>query len=173
MGAEMKQTARGRYEARFDDDDWSTMEDGGRFTMFFFGRQEDGLMVTPYWMPPGLRAPMHYHRTHYMTIVLQGCIRVGTKWYWPGDMRLQEHGSVYGPEEAGPEGCYMLNIFADRRGAQPSLLGELAPPDTSGSSSEGNTNAHIVLERVWNPERFERGTAQDTTLFVQESEPAP
>ena len=85
-------------------------------------------------------------------VSILGCPR--GKWYGPGDIRLQEKGSVYGPEEASPEGCFMLNIFADRRGLYPTLLDE---PDQEYPAVE----PHIMLSRVWNAlaEQAERGAA--------------
>jgi hypothetical protein len=78
-----------------------------------------------------------------MSIILRGSLRVGKKWYRTGDIRLQEKGSVYGPEEAGPEGCFMLNIFADRRGFFPTLLDQ---PEQENPPVE----PHIMLSKVWN-----------------------
>lgn len=119
--------ARGRFETFLDDPRWLTYEDGSRSIGIFFGDEEDGPAVFGYQVPSTYRFPAHYHKTHYMTVILTGSIRVGRKWYRPGDIRAQERGSVYGPEEAGPAGCTMLNIFSDRRGFYPSLGGSEQP----------------------------------------------
>jgi hypothetical protein len=136
--------ARGRYETFLDDPRWKTLEDGSRTLSIFFGENADGLAVYGYQVPATYQFPAHYHRTHYMSIIVAGSLRVGRKWYRVGDIRVQEEGSVYGPEEAGPAGCTMINIFADRRGSHPSLLGQdsaeypLSVPD-------------ILLKTVWDP----------------------
>jgi hypothetical protein len=141
--AVMERTARGRYETCLDDPEFTVTEDGTRFAGFFLGDDEDGPAVFPMEVTADYRFPVHYHKTHYMSIILRGSLRVGKKWYGPGDIRLQEKGSVYGPEEAGPEGCYMLNIFADRRGIYPTLLGESAQDFPA-------VEPHILLSKVWN-----------------------
>ncbi|MBS9376451.1 cupin domain-containing protein [Rhodococcus sp. B50] len=139
----MERTARGRYETILDDPDFAVMDDGTRFAAFFLGDGETDPAVFPMEVGPNFRSPVHYHKTHYMSIILRGSLRVGKKWYGPGDIRLQEKGSVYGPEEAGPEGCFMLNIFADRRGFHPTVLGE---PEQDLPPVE----PHVLLSQVWN-----------------------
>jgi len=137
--------ARGRFESHLDDPRWQTFPDGSRSIAIFFGESEDGLAVFGYQVPSTYRFAAHYHKTHYMSVILAGSLRVGRTWYRSGDMRMQEKGSVYGPEEAGPAGCTMLNIFADRRGFYPSLIGEQQPdfprvvPD-------------VLLSNVWEPD---------------------
>jgi hypothetical protein len=139
----MDRTGRGRYETSLDDPEFTVSEDGTRFAGFFLGDGEDSPAVFPMEVTPNYRFPVHYHKTHYMSIILRGSLRVGTKWYGPGDIRLQEKGSVYGPEEAGPDGCYMLNIFADRRGFYPTLLDADAPEFSP-------VTPHVVLRHAWN-----------------------
>ena len=124
------------------------MDDGTRFAGFFLGDGEDEPAVFPMEVTANYRFPVHYHKTHYMSIILRGSLRVGKKWYRPGDIRLQEKGSVYGPEEAGPEGCYMLNIFADRRGYFPTLLGEINAGNTTGLSHLLNFFTDFVQQGV-------------------------
>jgi len=46
-------------------------------------------------------------------------------------------------DEAGPDGCFMLNIFADRRGFFPTLLDQPAQENPA-------VEPHIMLSRVWN-----------------------
>ena len=94
-------------------------------------------------MRPDYAFPWHYHRSHYVSVIVRGSIRVGTHWYHPGDIRLQERGSVYGPEEACPDGCSMINVFADRRGFHPSLL------DADGRQELG-LDPHITIRQSWN-----------------------
>jgi hypothetical protein len=139
----MERTGRGRYETSLDDPEFTVMDDGTRFAGFFLGDGEDEPAVFPMEVTANYRFPVHYHKTHYMSIILRGSLRVGKKWYRPGDIRLQEKGSVYGPEEAGPEGCFMLNIFADRRGYFPTLLDQPAQEYPA-------VEPHIMLSKVWN-----------------------
>ena len=139
----MERTGRGRYETHLDDPDFARMEDGTRFAAFFLGDDAADPAVFPMEVTPDYQFPVHYHKTHYMSLILRGSLRVGKKWYGPGDIRLQEKGSVYGPEEAGPEGCFTLNIFADRRGFYPTLLGE---PEQENPPVE----PHVQLSKVWN-----------------------
>ena len=140
----MERTARGRYETSLDDPDFPVDPMGNRFAALYLGDEADGPAVFPLEVGPDYKFPIHYHRTHYMSIILRGSLRVGKRWYKPGDIRMQEYGSVYGPEEAGPEGCYMLNVFADRRGCFPSLLGEETPEPI-------DLPAFIQLSKTWTP----------------------
>jgi hypothetical protein len=134
--------ARGRYETFIDDPRWRAKEDGSRTLSIYFGDEEDGLAVFGLEVPPTYKFPAHYHKSHYLTIILRGSMRVGRTWYNPGDIRIQEKGAVYGPEEAGPDGCLLLNIFSDRRGAYPSLLGAAIDYPTIVPD--------ITLRHVWN-----------------------
>lgn len=139
----MERTARGRYETTLDDPEFATLEDGTRFAAFFLGDGDSDPAVFPMEVTADYQFPVHYHKSHYMSIILRGSLQVGKRWYGPGDIRLQEKGSVYGPEKAGPDGCFMLNIFADRRGYIPTVLGEpeLEPVDIE---------PHVLLHKVWN-----------------------
>jgi hypothetical protein len=139
----MERTGRGRYETNLDDPDFTLTEDGTRFAGFFLGDAEDSPAVFPLEVTANYRFPVHYHETHYMSIILRGSLRVGKRWYKPGDIRLQEKGSVYGPEEAGPDGCFMLNIFADHRGLYPVVPGESA-------QERRPVTPHVVLRQAWN-----------------------
>ena len=140
----MRRVARGRFETSLDDSDFTTMEDGTRTAAFFLGDGEGDPAVFAMEVTSNYQFPVHYHKTHYMTIVLRGSLRVGRHWYQPGDIRLQEEGSVYGPEEAGPDGCYMLNIFADRRGSIASILGQ-------SESRHIDIRPDVLLREVWDP----------------------
>ncbi len=137
-------STRGRYETFVDDPRWRRLEDGSRSIAIFFGEKDDGLAVFGYQVPSTYRFPAHYHRTHYMSVIVAGSLRVGRTWYRTGDIRVQEEGSVYGPEEAGPAGCTMINIFADRRGFYPSLL-------DSEQADIPEVVPDILLHTVWNP----------------------
>ncbi|TPG36465.1 hypothetical protein [Mycolicibacterium hodleri] len=139
----MERRARGRYETNLDDPEFTTLEDGTRFAGFFLGDGDDEPAVFPMEVTANYTFPVHYHKTHYMSLILRGSLQVGTRWYHPGDIRLQEKGSVYGPEKAGPEGCYMLNIFGDRRGYTPTVVGE-------AEQEPMPFEPHVLLSKVWN-----------------------
>ena len=66
--------------------------------------------------PPDLEWAAHCHDTETITVVVEGSVRVGTKWYGPGSVRVQERGSVYGPGRTGPDGAKTVVFYADRRG---------------------------------------------------------
>ena len=85
----MERTGRGRYETSLDDPEFTVMDDGTRFAGFFLGDGEDEPAVFPMEVTANYRFPVHYHKTHYMSIILRGSLRVGKKWYHPGDIRLQ------------------------------------------------------------------------------------
>ncbi len=100
----MERTARGRYETHLDDPEFTVMEDGTRFAGFFLGDGEDDPAVFPMEVTAGYRFPVHYHRTHYMSLILRGSLRVGKKWYGPGDIRLQEKRIGLRPRGSRPGG---------------------------------------------------------------------
>jgi hypothetical protein len=155
----MERTARGRYETNLDDPEFTALEDGTRFAAFFLGDGEGDPAVFPMEVTADYQFPLHYHKSHYISIILRGSLQVGKRWYKPGDIRLQEKGSVYGPEKAGPEGCFMLNIFADRRGYTPTLLGEPEPESVQ-------IEPHILLSKVWNAMAELNKSAQPDTATV-------
>lgn len=80
------------------------------------GEQPDGPMALLVCSPPNLEWAAHHHDTETITIVIEGSVRVGTRWYGPGSVRIQERGSVYGPGMTGPDGAKTIVFFADRRG---------------------------------------------------------
>ena len=81
----MERTARGRYETNLDDPEFTVMEDGTRFAGFFLGDGADHPAVFPMEVTAGYRFPVHYHETHYMSLILRGSLRVGKKWYGLGE----------------------------------------------------------------------------------------
>lgn len=56
--------------------------------------------------PPNFYAGDHWHPYDTVYIMTKGEMKVGGEGsYGPGDIRWVKAGHVYGPEEAGPEGC--------------------------------------------------------------------
>ena len=153
-GAVFEQVARGRWESALADQRWATYPDGSRTLLVALGDNDDSPWVAFYQVPSTYRFEAHAHRSHYMSYIVSGSVRVGRTWYRAGDIRIQEEGSVYGPEEAGPEGCTMINIFARRRGISPALL-----PDGRFYVDPFTVPAHITAARVHDP--FTPGRGED------------
>lgn len=73
---------------------------------------------------PGAEVPVHYHDTDYLSIVLEGEIEVTRKLHSVGAVRMVKKGTAYGPLKAGPEGCRVVEVFADRSGLMATFLGD-------------------------------------------------
>jgi hypothetical protein len=130
-----KPVARGRFEASFGDTtDWYLDREQGKYALIELGEEPHGPVVVAQSHLPTHRYEPHWHNSHYVSIILSGSFRVGRKWYHAGDIRMQEAGSVYGPEEAGPEGCTKVNIFLDRTGSAPILPSQDPPAEAPGPS---------------------------------------
>jgi hypothetical protein len=140
------QVAKGRWESSLEDPRWVNYEDGSRTLMVSMGDSEDAALIAFYHVPSTYRFEPHAHHSHYITYIISGAMRVGRTWYGPGDIRIQEEGSVYGPEEAGPDGCTMINMFANRRGAVPRLL-----PDGRYFVDPSLLEAAITMSDVHDP----------------------
>ena len=65
---------------------------------------------------PGTIIPPHSHATDYTSVVVEGTIEVTRRKHGVGDIRVVKAGTVYGPLVAGPDGCKVIEIFADRSG---------------------------------------------------------
>jgi hypothetical protein len=98
----MERTARGRYETSLDDPEFTATADGTRFAGFFLGDGEADPAVFPLEVPASCRFPVHYHRTHYMSVILRGSLRVGKKWYRPGDNPAAGEGVGLRAGRSGP-----------------------------------------------------------------------
>jgi quercetin dioxygenase-like cupin family protein len=66
--------------------------------------------------PPGTEIPVHSHGTDYVSIVVEGSMEVTRKQHGAGDVRIVNRDTAYGPLVAGPDGCKVIEIFADRSG---------------------------------------------------------
>ena len=64
--------------------------------------------------PPGARTEPHHHVIDYAEIILEGSQQVTRKWYYPGDVRIVEAGTAYGPLIAGPDGVKTMVIFRNQ-----------------------------------------------------------
>ncbi len=68
----MERTARGRYETHLDDPEFTVTDDGTRFAGFFLGDGETDPAVFPMEVTVNYRFPVHYHKTHYTSVILRG-----------------------------------------------------------------------------------------------------
>lgn len=73
---------------------------------------------------PGAEVPVHYHNTDYVSIVIEGEIEVTRKRHGVGAVRVVKQGTAYGPLKAGPDGCRVIEVFADRSGIMATFLGD-------------------------------------------------
>src|SRR5579862_1557337 len=60
---------------------------------------------------PGLTLEVHGHRSDHVIYVIDGLLHVGTTECGPGTMVLLEHGAVFGPLVAGPDGTRLLEFY--------------------------------------------------------------
>jgi hypothetical protein len=86
-------------------------------TMYRIGLPDEDASPTVFkmWFPPGCTIEAHTHACDYSEIILEGSQKVGSKWLYPGDIRVGLANRGYGPLVAGPEGASVLVIFADGR----------------------------------------------------------
>lgn len=66
-----------------------------------------------FWIAP------HHHYCGHVEIILEGSLRIGDHWEYPGDTRVVPAGYSYGPIQAGPGGCKGLEVFPERRAIIP------------------------------------------------------
>jgi len=60
---------------------------------------------------PGLILEVHGHRSDHIIYVLKGSVHIGDVDCRPGMMVLLEHGAIFGPIVAGPEGTELLEFY--------------------------------------------------------------
>ncbi len=114
------------------DTSWEAIEaesplDGVTLRSFTVGSKDgdpDRPRVVRATFPPGHRVDPHSHVCDYAEIILQGTQQVTRRWYGPGDIRIVQAGTVYGPLIAGPDGCTVLLVFSSgvRTGVRPQDL---------------------------------------------------
>jgi hypothetical protein len=74
------------------------------------------LLVTHF--PPHAVIPRHHHREVFADVVVQGSSNIDGEWFGAGTIRWFPAGAVYGPVEAGPDGCTLLEIYVDQPGME-------------------------------------------------------
>ena len=63
---------------------------------------------------PGVIGPRHGHEGDHSILITKGSISDGTHECTPGSHIMLEHGDLFGPWEAGPEGCEMYGVIMGR-----------------------------------------------------------
>jgi redox-sensitive bicupin YhaK (pirin superfamily) len=110
--------------SRIEDNEWETFVDPAESPEFFdhmsrvietqfLGESwEKGPWIVPNRFPPNTKAAKHSHNHDTVYYITKGTMSFndGSGWYAPGDLRWVRKGTVYGPEEAGPEGVEFLLI---------------------------------------------------------------
>jgi hypothetical protein len=112
----------GIIETSFLDDSgavaWTDLPFNIQMRLFGLGEPDDPaaptFVITR--LPANGVLPPHHHESTFVDVVVQGSVKVGDKWYHPGDVRCLAWGVDYGPSEAGPEGVTLLEFYADGRG---------------------------------------------------------
>lgn len=67
------------------------------------------LIYTEY--DPGLVLEVHGHNSDHMIYILDGSVRIGDTDCRPGHTVLLEHGAIFGPIVAGPDGTRLLEFY--------------------------------------------------------------
>ena len=105
-------TKAGRFD--FDFNEPGLVKDGSGAV--FLTDAPDGPLAMFITLPGNIVAPAHSHSTDTITVVIEGSLRVGKKWFGPGSFRIQERNSIYGPSLTGPDGLKCIVFMADRNG---------------------------------------------------------
>lgn len=105
------------------DPDWTDLPFGLQQAVFGLGPEGDAnratLVVTRF--TPNAALPVHNHRSVFADAVVEGSMRVGDTVHPRGTIRIVQSGVDYGPSVAGPEGCTLLEFYADDSG-RPAVL---------------------------------------------------
>lgn len=122
----MLEILRVASEKGFIDTSWDELEfmDSplGRAALVDIGDEDHRPLVAMVDYAPGTEVPVHYHGTDYCSIVVEGEIEITRKMHRPGSIRVVRKGTAYGPLKIGPQGCKVIDIFADRTGIAATFL---------------------------------------------------
>ncbi|MGF7238815.1 MAG: cupin domain-containing protein [Frankia sp.] len=82
--------------------------------MWFLGRPEDPwrMMLPDIRMAANQVWPLHWHDCWTAVVVLDGTVLIGDWWMRRGDVLIAAPGVEYGLLLSGPQGCELLEIFA-------------------------------------------------------------
>jgi hypothetical protein len=111
-------------KANINDGEWGTFVDPEENPEFFehmtetikvkfMGESwEKGPWIVPNHFPPNVKAGTHSHNFDTVYVITKGSLNFndGLGWLVPGDVRWVRAGTIYGPEEAGPDGCEFILI---------------------------------------------------------------
>ncbi|WP_040482049.1 cupin domain-containing protein [Luminiphilus syltensis] len=111
-------------KANSSEGEWDTFVDPGENPGFFekmtetikvkfMGENwEKGPWIVANLFPPNVKAGEHSHNFDTVYLITKGSLNFndGLGWFSPGDVRWVRAGTIYGPEEAGPEGCEFILI---------------------------------------------------------------
>lgn len=64
---------------------------------------------------PNVEYAAHYHETDYVTVIVEGSVRIGRTWLERGAIYVQDKGAPYGPILVGPGGLRAVVFFTKRR----------------------------------------------------------
>jgi hypothetical protein len=96
------------------------------------------LLITRF--PPNVKLPRHYHGDVFMDAVVMGSSRFGEDggWHHAGTVRWFPAKAMYGPVEAGPEGCTLLEFYVNAAGLKTTLdRKSLTPEMIAGLEARG------------------------------------
>jgi hypothetical protein len=113
-------------EKGFIDTSWDELEfiDSplGRAALVDIGDKDHRPLVAMVDYAPDTEVPVHYHSTDYCSIVVEGEIEITRRMHRSGSIRVVRKGTAYGPLKVGPQGCKVIDIFADRTGIAATFL---------------------------------------------------
>lgn len=113
----------GIHRTTWMDPGWTDLPFGLKQALFALGPTSDTtrptLVVTRF--APNSELPVHNHRSVFADAVVEGSMRVGDTVHLRGTIRIVQSGVDYGPSVAGPEGCTLLEFYADDTG-RPAVL---------------------------------------------------
>jgi hypothetical protein len=66
--------------------------------------------------PPHAVLPRHYHGDVFVDAVVQGSSKIDGEWFEAGTVRYFPSKAMYGPIEAGPDGCILLEFYVSQPG---------------------------------------------------------
>jgi hypothetical protein len=107
----------------WSDPGFTDMPFGLRQAVFAIGDAADPhhatFVITTF--PPHAELPYHSHDSVFCDAVVEGSIIVGGEVSPKGTIRLVPSKAEYGPSVAGPEGCTLLEFYADDTGRPANL----------------------------------------------------
>jgi hypothetical protein len=101
-----------------DTSDFPEVGFGLKQKRFALGEEGDSsrplFLVTHF--PPHAVLPRHYHGDVFMDAVVQGSSKIDGEWFEAGTVRWFPAKAMYGPIEAGADGCILLEFYVDQPG---------------------------------------------------------